>query len=151
VSSVRLQPTIRVSVADASGSIGHFGLWLRANTEAAAALGALAQLRALLPTDCTPVYGNVRYEVLDLTPDPGAGDRTRAGVFVFETSEPGQLAVLSVPGLRPDLVGPTAPHLVDTAHPAVSALIAALQSGLWVNPFGYSLGTCIAALVEILP
>lgn len=151
MSSVRLQPTILLSVADASESIGHFGLWLRAGTESVAAQGALAHLGALLPTDCTPVYGRVRYEVRELTPAPGAGDSARTGVFIFETSVAGQLAVVAVPGLRPDLVDPTSPHLVNLSAPAVSALIAGLQSGLWSNPFGYSLSICIAALVETMP
>ncbi len=149
--TVRLQPTIRLSVADASDSISHFGLWLRANTEAAAALGALAHLRTILPTDCTPVYGKVCYEVLELNPDPGAGSNARAGVFVFETATPGQLAVITIPGLRPGLVDTTASYMVDMTAPAVLALVTALKSGLWSNPFGYSLETCIAALVETTP
>jgi len=151
MSLVRLQPTIRLSVADESDSFGHFELWLRANIESAAALGALAHLRTILPTDCVPVYGKVRYEALALTPDPGAGTKHRAGVFVFATTTPGQFAVITIPGLRPDLVDATAPHLVKMTDPAVIALVDALQSSLWSNPFGYTLATCITALVETIP
>jgi hypothetical protein len=148
---IQLQPTIRISVADASHSIGHFGLWLRTGTDASTAGEALAHLRTILPTDCAPVYGDVRYEAIEDVPAAGAGDSTRAGVFVFETSEPGQLAVIRIPGLRPHLVDQAAPHLVDLAQPAVTDMITALQSGLWCNPFGYSLTICIAALVETMP
>jgi hypothetical protein len=149
VAIVRLQPEIRISVADGSNSIGHFGLWLRATATAAQGTVALAQLRSLLPTDCVPAYGIVRYNVNELDPAPGAGDRTRCGVFVFETTAPGQLAVIVVPGLRPDLVDTTTPYLVNMANPAILALIAALQSGPWCSPFGYPLANCVAALVEI--
>jgi hypothetical protein len=138
-------------VADESNSIGHFGLWLRANTEAVAGLGALAHLRTILPTACTPVYGRVCYEVFDLDPAPGAGNKHRAGIFVFETTTVGQLAVVTIPGLRPDLVDATASHLVDMTHSAVIALVDALTDGTWCNPFGYRLTTCIAALVETMP
>jgi len=81
----------------------------------------------------------------------GAGDGTRTGVFVFESDTAGQLAVLTIPGLRLDLVDVTDPYLVDMTHPAVLALLSALQAGLWCSPFGYALGTCIAALVETAP
>jgi hypothetical protein len=145
----QLQPEIRLSVADASDSIGHFSLWIRAAATAAQGQAALAQLRSLLPTSCSPAYGIVRYAMTELDPAPGAGDRTRCGVFLFKTTAPGQLAVVVVPGLRPDLVDTVAPLQVDMTNPAVLALIAALQSGLWCSPFGYPLADCIAALVEI--
>jgi hypothetical protein len=153
VAVIRLQPEIRISVVDASDSIGHFGLWIRAGATAAQGFGALAQLRGLLPTDCAPAYGIVRYDVTELAPAAGAGDRTRCAVFIFETTTapPAQLAVIVVPGLRPHLVAATTPPQVDMSNPAVLALIAALQSGLWCSPFGYGLGNCIAALVEIRP
>lgn len=145
------QPEVRLSVADGSNSIGHFGLWIRASASAAQGRAALAQLRSLLPTDCSPVYGLVRYQVLELDQAHGAGDRTRCAVFVFETTAPGQLAVIVVPGLKPHLVDTIAPLQVDMTSPAVIALIVALQAGPWCSPFGYPLGPCIAAIVEIQP
>lgn len=138
-------------MADASDSIGHFGLWIRAGATAAQGFAALAQLRGLMPTDCAPAYGIVRYDVTEFDPAPGAGDRTRCAVFVFETNVLDHWAVVVVPGLRPHLVDTAAPLQVDMSNPAVLALISALQSGLWCNPFGETLGACIAALVEIRP
>jgi hypothetical protein len=151
VAVIRRQPVVRLSVADASDSIGHFGLWIQAGATAAAGQAALAQLRGLLPTDCAPAYGIVRYDVTEPAPAAGAGDRTRCAVFVFETNVLNHWAVVVVPGLRPHLVDSAAPHLVDMGNPAVLALVTALQSGLWCNPFGETLGACIAALVEIRP
>jgi hypothetical protein len=90
----------------------------------------------------------VRYELLDLDQAPGAGDGTRCAVFIFETSAPGQFAVISVPGLRLDLVDTAEPLRVNRQAPAVAALIAELQFGIWCNPFGYSLTNCIETLVE---
>jgi hypothetical protein len=136
-------------VADGSNSIGHFGLWVRAGATVAQGQAGLAQLRGLLPTDCAPAYGAVIYGVEELDPADGAGDATRCAVFVFETATVGQMAVISVPGLRSDLVDPADPLLVNQADPAVAAFIAELQSGLWCNRFGYVLGTCVAALVQI--
>lgn len=148
---VQLQPYIILQLADETGSQGQFGpLWCRA-TSAAQGRDAVAALRSLLPTECTPITGRVIVTADDQAPAPGAGDASRAGVFVFETTAPGQLAVVAVPGLRLDLVDAAAPHLVDMTQPAVAALITALQTGIWCNPWGYSLGTCIAALVETLP
>jgi hypothetical protein len=126
-------------------------LWLRATATAAQGAVALAQLRDLLPTDCVPAYGIVRYDVAELDPAAGAGDGTMCAVFIFETDVLEQLAVVVVPGLRPHLVDSAAPLQVDMSNPAVIALITALQSGPWCSPFGYSLTNCIAALVEIRP
>lgn len=143
------QPEIRLSVADASGSVGHFGLHVRAGATVAQARAALGQLRQLAPTECTPIAGRVRVEAIEEEPADGAGDAHRCGVFVFETASAGQLAIVSVPGLVVGLVDPADPMLVDRANPAVVAFIDALINGEWCNPWGYKLTKCVVALVEI--
>ncbi len=148
---VQLQPELRLVVADGSNSIGHFDLWLRAAATADQGRAALVQMRGLLPTSCVPHYGYVFYHVTELDAATGGGDATRCAVFVFETTTPNQLAVVEIPGLRPELVDTTAPYLIDMTAPSVVALIAELQSGAWCNPFGYTLSGCVAGLVEIRP
>lgn len=147
----RLQPLVGLSLVDASDSVGQFSLWVRASTSAAQGRAALAALRAVLPSECAPIAGRVTFPVIELAPArPAAGaDATRTAVLVFETTAPGQLAVLAFPGLRPDLVDPVDAHLVNLAAPPVAALISALQTGIWCNPFGYSLTNCIAGIVEL--
>ena len=149
MSTANKQPAIKLSVADATGSIGHFGLWVRRGTTAAAGRAALAQLRALLPTDCTPIESELRYEVEELDPADGAGDVTRCAVLLFRTTAPGQLGLVSIPGVRFDLVDADNPSAIDLAAPAIAALIAELTNCTYCNPFGYSLTECAAGLVEL--
>lgn len=146
---ILLQPQIGLTLVDASGSRGQFGTWVRASTSAAQGRAALAALRSLLPSSCVATRGSVVYRADEQAPAAGAGDGTRCAVFVFETTAAGQLAVVAIPGLRSDLVDTAAPHLVDLTAAPVQALISALQTGIWCNPFGYSLTNCIAALVEL--
>jgi hypothetical protein len=146
---VLLQPQIGLTLVDASSSKGQFGTWVRASTSAAQGRAAVATLRSLLPSSCVAITARVTYTVDEQAPAPGAGDATRTGVFVFSTTEPNQFAVVAIPGLRGELVDPAATHLVDLTAAPVQALISALETGIWCNPFGYSLTTCIAALVEL--
>lgn len=146
---VTVQPEIRLSVADGSQSIGHIGLWVRSSATAGQGRAALAELRSILPSDCVPVYGQIRYERKEESPAAGAGDGSICGVFIFETAIPDQYGIVSVPGLRPGLIDMADPMLIDRSKPSVSAFISALQSGQWANPFGYVLTNCIAAMVQI--
>ena len=151
MATVTLQPQVGLTLVDESGSSGQFGLWIRSSTSAAQGRAAVAALRSLLPSSCRPITARVVYTAEEQAPALGAGDKTKCAVLVFETNAPGQLAVIVVPGMRDDLVDPTAAHRVNIAAFPIQALITALQSGLWCNPFGYIITNCIAGIVEIRP
>lgn len=149
MATVNKQPAISLAVADATGSIGHCRLWLRTGATADQGRVALAQLRAVLPTECVAVASELRYEAEELSPADGAGDVTRCAVLVFRTTAPGQLALVSIPGVRFDLVDANDPSAINLVAPPVAALIAALTNGLYCNPFGHVLTECAAGLVEL--
>lgn len=149
MATAQLQPLVRLELADESGSLGYSSAYIQAGASAAQGRAALAVLRAVLPTGCTAVAGEVRYEVTELDPADGAGAVFRCAVLVFRTSTPGELAVISVPGLRLDLVDPADEERVNLEAPPIAALIATLTNGAYCNPFGHILTECVAGLVEL--
>lgn len=148
---VLLQPGVSLTLVDDGGSTSRFEIPVRSGASAVQGRESIAALRSLLPSSCTPIAARLTYTADEQAPAAGAGDSSRCAVLVFETTAADQLAVIAVPGLRPGLVDPADPRLVHRTAAPVLALIAALQTGIWCNPFGYSLTNCIAALVENKP
>lgn len=142
-----------ISFRDGSDSTGYARLSV-GGADIAAARSATAGLVELLRelTGCSIERWSISYgtTLTDEKPALGVPD-TQRGIFVFSTGEPGQLAVLAVPGLRPELLeatGPGAGVQIDLAAPAVVAFADGL-AGFWVNPFGYSIATLENAFLQV--
>lgn len=95
------------------------------------------------------VLPSVAEEPLSSTPDSRV---EFCGTFIFSTVTPQQYVILAIPGLLPTVVltsGPFAGVGIDTAHPAVAALVTELESGKWCNPWGHVLVKLESAYVQV--
>jgi hypothetical protein len=152
VALVTAQPYVLTRLADETASRAEFRVHIQAGSAAAAALGAAAQLAELAgaASSCTPVEYLVRYPVRvvgEAAPAPGARVAL-AGLLVFETSAPGQYGLVEIPGVLAALVAPDDSGLLDVTAPALAALVAHITSGLYSNPWGYTLTACIGGLLQ---
>lgn len=122
----------------------------------AAAQSAATSLRGTLQTLTGCAFLEQRYTlpfVEMATPAPLVGTLTqRHGVFIFSTATPDQYAIIAIPGLLDTLLkttGPGAGVAINTALPAVAALVAELTNGAWCNKYGYIITSLEAAYLQV--
>lgn len=77
---------------------------------------------------------------------PGSTLAYHAGVFIFGCTN-GEYAIISLPAIRPALLMPDG-VTINQADPDVAAFIAAIESGVWGNPFGETVLTLEAAYLQ---
>lgn len=151
-------PAIRLYLVDGSGSYSQAEYWIRPGSTVEDGRGAAHTMRGALAglTLCT-IYGfAVEYRGVELTAPVAAGPAAaaRTGVLIFTTTAPDEYAIVTIPGVRDDLVlttGAGAGVQLDTTSPAISALVAELTNGDYVNPFGYILTGLAGAMLQIRP
>lgn len=150
------QPDATITWRDSTDTSAVMAFHVRSGVEAVAAHTGIAGMRGLFVpiTGCVPVRQAVTYSSLNgERPDPDVGiEAWREGVFIFDTVEPGQYAVLRIPGLLPSLLVTTgcgAGLDIDQTRPAVAALVEALLTGDWCNPWGYALLSLRAAYMQV--
>lgn len=153
-----LQPTVGITLLDATASMATMQLNAAQGTPAAAGLAAAGVLRSVVQpaTTCRVVAGRFTLTASEQSPAaPAAGGRAwRAGVFIFTTAEPDQYVLISIPGLRSDLVlttGPGAGVEIDITITAVQDFIAAFIAGPWCSPFGLAPVALLAAIYQVRP
>lgn len=153
-----LQPTVGITLLDETASTATMQLNTAHGTPAAAGKAAANTLRSVVQpaTTCRVVAGRFTLTASEQSPAAAAagGRSWRAGVFIFTTAEPDQFVIISVPGLRSDLVmtsGPGAGVEIDTTIEAVSDFIAAFIAGPWCSPFGLAPTALLAAIYQVRP
>jgi hypothetical protein len=158
VAVVERQPAIRLLVRDGSGSRSYLEFNIPAGITPSAGHAAAASMRAALAglTGCAFYQQQVEYGLVEMTPATPGGSQpaSTAGVLVFSTTEPQQYAIVVIPAIKPSLIkttGDGAGVQLDTAAPAIVALVAELTGGAWRNKFGYTLAALDAAFVQIRP
>lgn len=135
-----------VSMRDASGSVGYTKVGVTSGTSEAAALSALWALGGLLASasGAVPVSVAVTYRtVVSDGRAPAGSDVGPQLVMVFGTGDPGEYAVIKVPGAPSDMF--TSDGGAVEGDTRVAALVAALVAGPWANPFGAELTTLVTA------
>lgn len=140
---------------DATGSESTVRLSLPVGSSVATIASAAASLRPLLESlsDAAIVKQDIAYTWRDLSPpDPSTRLVGESGAFIFDTGVLNQVTIIVLPAASADLFvtsGPLAGIDIDLAQSDVAAFIAAINSGLWVNPFGYDLVECVAAYLTV--
>jgi hypothetical protein len=116
------------------------------STAASAALASLEDIAsaAALISDCVPVRASVSYSIAFLPVDaPGTDDSCLdQGVFILQTDDAVNLAVLSVGGISRSKLEDTgcfAGERFNLEDEDISALIEAVTAGIWSDPFGADL------------
>jgi len=149
---VPICPTIELVLLDESGSTGSitfhvpFGSTV---TEAAASASALAAV-ALSVTDCVLVRQRIRYQYKSddtSAAEPGSSIK-RAGVFIFANADDATQTLVSVPGIRDEVLETEEPGtgvIIDTSLSSVSDFISALFDAGIVNPFDVAIASLVAA------
>jgi hypothetical protein len=113
-----------------------------------AATGLVAALSAI--TNAVFIRQDIVYRFVQESAVYGAdtSDKFRAGVFIFDCLDVGELGLIQVPSLRDELfvtVGPGAGVLIDTTDSDVIAFINTATNGAYSNPFASILGVMSAA------
>lgn len=128
---------------------------LRANTTNTQGMAAGTAFRGPVQalSDAVIVWQSLTYAMVEeeLSFPPAGTDVHRVGVFIFDTTEPNQYAIVEIPGLNiVHLVqtGPTAGIDIDLTDPAIAALVAELTSGIWCNHWACTLTACIGAFFQ---
>lgn len=143
------------SVLDSSDSIGHMSFWLADGVDLAAAAAAADTIRGLAAAcmDCVFVRQSVVFSsvVAPRPSTPTSADHTQVGVLIFSTTGD-EYAIIGIDGLSPATLlttGPGAGVLIDVTNAGIAALVAALISGDWCNPFGDQLVALESAYLQI--
>ena len=152
------QPLLALTALDGTATSAVSRIWIRRGIEVPAAMEAASALRSRMDavSGCVFVRQSVTYPAVELhpaAPDLSAS-ATRVGVLIFETTEPGEYAIIELPGLLDSFLlteGPGAGLLIDRAALAVQALVDELINGPWFNPFGYKITALDAAFLQIRP
>jgi len=151
-------PFIRLSLEDSSGSAAGVNAWVRPDSTVAEAESGAATLTSVVGplSDAVIISRHIVYRgAEDPRPTaPGLAPSSGAGVFVFTCEAPDSYAIVVVPGIRADLLGPAGPGagiLIDLAAPDVVAFADLLISGIYCNPFGVQLLTLDSAFYQWRP
>lgn len=142
---------------DESDSTAFVRFHMRHGTGAAAGQAAADGLRGLLysVSGCRAVRQTViYYRVPSIAPYPPGGALAKeTGVFIFADGA-GERVMVTVPGILPAMLltsGPLAGVGIDTTHPAVAALVAAIIGGPYTTLNGGDLTTLNEAYMEVRP
>lgn len=149
------RPLLRFGFRDESNTTSTCRFTLQSDISRDAGVAAGTGLRdALQPiSDAVIWWQSLTYALVEDEPAyplPGTNVH-QAGIFIFETTEPYQYAIIEIPGVN--LVhlmttGQAESIDIDLNDSAVAALVAQLTSGLWCNRFGYQLVSCVAAFLQ---
>jgi len=146
LAALSLVPKWVITVLDGTGTQGTTRGNLVAGTSADDALAAILSLAGALSniSGCVPVRIAVTYSVVisPVPPPEHVGSALNDGLFIFQTTEDDQLAIVALPGFLPSLTldtGCFAGITINQADSDVAAFIAALSDGLFSDPFGLSL------------
>jgi hypothetical protein len=148
------QPYIEYTLRDDSSSTTVRRFHIARGTQIDAGLSAATSLRGPVAalSGCVFLDQAVVYESVEPRPAaPLAGVMAgQVGTFVYSCAEPGEYAIVLVPGIRDEVLlaeGPQAGIAINTEHPAVLALTAALTAA-WCNPFGFAILSLEAAFLQ---
>lgn len=140
-----------ISFRDGSEAVGRLYANVGGATEVAPARAAVEQLAGLVAaaTGCAVVGYSITWKthISDERAAPGPPAAGRA-VFVFSTTEPDEYAVLSVPGVRDELVSGWE---IDPTQEPIAELVEAIVDGIWVNQFGYDITALEVSFYEFKP
>lgn len=150
---IEQQPFLWWRVLDESGTRGTQRVYIqRAGINAAQSAGAGLRSVFRAMSGCSYLEQQLVLPAVELFPAPAAGSDVRiCALFVFGCATPEQYALISIGGIRPELImqtGCAAGVNIDTSAPAVAALIAELTSGRYCNQFGHTITQLAAAFVR---
>lgn len=145
-------PQLRMLWRDGSGSTAEVKVTINSllpvATIESAATGLVAALSDL--TDAAFVSQEIVYNVVPSSYVELSGDTSilETGVFIFQHSGDGPIALVEVHSINPDLlvtVGPGAGVLIDMADARVVAFVGELDSAGATDPFAFVLGPLVAS------
>lgn len=153
MATIAQQPYVVARLVDASDSRTEMRVHIRSGSSRAAGVAAARQLADLVgaASAAVPIEHLVRYPHLvrgGPRAAPGSS-RFAVGVLIFETDTLEQYAIIEIPGIKPSLIDPNNNTLLLLTAPPLANYITALTSGVFTNPFGYQLTTCIAGLYQV--
>lgn len=142
---------VNISVRDGSGSLAYITLYVPGDIEIATARAAVEMLRGLLSSVIT---GSIeRYAITYTTFIANGRGNTGAkkqdiALFVFETTSD-NYAVVALPTIDPAFV--LEDNSIDIEVAEIVALISAIESGIYCNPFGDDITDINTALLGFEP
>jgi hypothetical protein len=150
-------PQAEYLMLDESDSTAFVRFHMRHGTGAAAGQAAADSLRGLLHgvSGCRAVRQTIIYYRVPLatTYPPGGALAASTGVFIFADGA-GERVMVTVPGILPAMLltsGPLAGVGIDTTHPDVAALVAAIIGGPYTTLNGGDITTLNEAYMEVRP
>ena len=148
-------PQLTLVWLDGSGSTAETRITIKSNLPVAtiesAATGLVAALSAC--TDAVFISQSIVYKFVPETEQIGdiGSDKFRAGVFIFECTEPGDMGLISLVSIREDKLlpdGPGAGVLINQSDADVIAFLDVATNGAYTNPFAVPLETLSAAYMQ---
>lgn len=150
------RPFVSATVKDGSQSYSKMRLSVKDDISETQALDGVEALLSPLSgvSGCVPVRISVTYGfVNDTATNAAVGSNVGlVALMVFDTSTPGQYAMIQIPGIRQDCIlddsSVNSGLVIDTHHPDIVNFVNLITSGLFCNVFGYDIQNLVGTIIE---
>lgn len=147
-----LTPKAEIVYRDASGSTAALTLHFPHDTAVTAAFDASMALGAVVASLTGAVLLRLRIKYQTRVETRTAADEgasiARCGAFFFSTSDDTALGIITIPGIKSDIIlstGIGAGVLIDLSNADVTAFLAVATNGDYTDVFGDVMGELVAA------